>query len=95
MIDLEQNRRLTEKCSNELAILQKRAAEINRNLAWELLANVETGIASKEAEKLRFERVQVEQKTTDLLIVLRELKRQRKKLRAEAERERLMVAVFV
>lgn len=93
MLDLEQNQRLTEKCGNELALLQKRAAEINRNLARELLANVETGIASKEAERLRFERAQVEHKTADLLIVLRELKRLRKQLRAEQEQERFVAAL--
>ncbi|MEN6440803.1 MAG: hypothetical protein ABFD97_19705 [Syntrophobacter sp.] len=81
MLDLEKNLWLTDKCSRELALLQKRAAEIDRNLAQELLSNIETGIESTEAERLRFEVAQVEQRTADLLIVLRELKKQRKWLR--------------
>ena len=93
MLDFEQNRRLTDKCSMELGLLQKRAAEINRNLAQELLVSVETGIQSTEVEKLRFERAQVEQRMADLVIVLRELKRHRKRLRAEQEEERFIAGL--
>jgi len=93
MTDIEKNRRLTDKCSIELGLLQKRAAEVTRNLAQELLSSVETGIESAEVERLRFERAQVEQRIADLLIVLRELKRQRKRLKAEQEEGRFIAAL--
>ena len=90
MLDIEKNRRLTDQCAAELGFLQKRVAEINKALAQELLASIETGIPRKDVETLRFDRAQVEQETAGLLIVLRELKRRRKRLRAEDNRSGLL-----